>query len=364
MTTLLKRWSDKLLGRGDAAVTVPIFDGALKPNGWLEEAPVIANFEAATDLATDGESLYVADGARVLRVAVDGTLTPVAQAKGPITALAAMSNGRFAVAIEGREICVLSGGTVERSWLDAGGQALRSVNALSATSQGVLLATEGSAKHGEDEWQRDLLSHGQSGRALAFEPSAASGRVMVDGLQWPFGIIANEQGHIYSEAWRHRVVSKDGKTERSVLDNLPGYPSRMAHAAGGGYWLTVFAARTQLIEFVLREPVLRRRMMAEIEPRYWIAPAYASGLSFLEPLQGAGIKQMGVLKPWAPPRSYGLVVRLDAKGLPRYSLHSRVGGVHHGIVAVAECHGRLYALSRGAGRLIAIDLAALSQEFE
>jgi hypothetical protein len=31
-------------------------------------------------------------------------------------------------------------------------------------------------------------------------------------------------------------------------------------------------------------------------------------------MQGAHIKTMGVVKPWAPPRSYGLVIRLDANG--------------------------------------------------
>ena len=370
MTMIIKRWSDRLLGRGDAAVTVPIFDGALKPNGWLEDAAVVASFEAATDIATDGEALYVADGARVVSVALDGTASTVAQAKGRITALAVMPDRRFAIAVEGREVNVISGDAVEQTWTEADGRPLRSVNALSVTPKGSLLATEGSAQHDESEWQRDLLTHGRSGRVIAFHAQAPSGAVLASGLQWPFGIVAHGEGNLHSEAWRHRVVTMDAAgasrsiAGRSMIDNLPGYPSRLAPAAGGGYWLTVFAARTQLIEFVLREPEFRQRMLAEIDPQYWIAPAYASGLSFLEPMQGAGVKQMGVLKPWAPPRSYGLVVRLDADGLPRYSLHSRVGGVHHGIVAVAECHGRLYALSRGAGRLIALDLATLAQEFE
>ena len=35
-------------------------------------------------------------------------------------------------------------------------------------------------------------------------------------------------------------------------------------AEGGGYWLTCFTGRTQLVEFVLRENAYRRRMMAEI----------------------------------------------------------------------------------------------------
>jgi len=108
---------------------------------------------------------------------------------------------------------------------------------------------------------------------------------------------------------------------------------------------------------VLREDAYRRRMVAEIDPRYWIAPALSSGKSFLEPLQGAGVKQMGMLKPWAPPRSYGLVVRVDAKGQVVSSLHSQVDGHHHGITAVAEFGGALYAVSKGSGRLLRVSLA-------
>ena len=104
-----------------------------------------------------------------------------------------------------------------------------------------------------------------------------------------------------------------------MLDNLPVYPSRLSPAAGGGFWLTAFIARTQLVEFVLRENAYRRRMMAEIDPQYWIAPKLRSGQSFLEPMQGAHLKTMGVVKPWAPPRSYGLVIRLSEAGVPQYA---------------------------------------------
>jgi hypothetical protein len=95
-------------------------------------------------------------------------------------------------------------------------------------------------------------------------------------------------------------------------------------------------------------------MLVEIDPRYWIAPALSSGHSFLEPLQGASVKQMGVLKPWAPPRSYGLVLRVDATGQVIGSLHSQVDGRHHGITGLVEHAGRLHVASKGAGRLLAV----------
>ncbi len=103
-------------------------------------------------------------------------------------------------------------------------------------------------------------------------------------------------------------------------------------------------------------------MMTEIEPEYWIAPKLKSGQSFLEPMQGAHIKTMGVVKPWAPPRSYGLVIRLDADGVPLYAVHSRVDGVNHGVVAAVELDGALFAIAKGPGRLLRMPLAGIEQE--
>ena len=68
MIAALAEFADRLLGRGDATITVPSFDGALKPNQILEKAETVAQFDAPEDLATDGKALYVADGAAILRL--------------------------------------------------------------------------------------------------------------------------------------------------------------------------------------------------------------------------------------------------------------------------------------------------------
>jgi hypothetical protein len=68
-----------------------------------------------------------------------------------------------------------------------------------------------------------------------------------------------------------------------------------------------------------------------------------------------------VIKPWAPPRSYGLVIRLADDWTPRYSLHSRVDGRQHGVTAAAETESGLYLLSRGAGNLLRIDPADIEK---
>jgi hypothetical protein len=46
--------------------------------------------------------------------------------------------------------------------------------------------------------------------------------------------------------------------------DLPGYPARISPAQAGGSWLAVFAPRRQIVEFVLREPAYRKRMLQEV----------------------------------------------------------------------------------------------------
>ena len=100
-------------------------------------------------------------------------------------------------------------------------------------------------------------------------------------------------------------------------------------------------------------------MMRTIDPKYWVAPALSSGEDYMEPLQGGSVKQMGILKPWAPPRSYGLAVRFDADFLPLYSVHSRTGGRNHGVVAAVQRGDDLFLLSKGAGRVLRLSVAEI-----
>src|SRR5689334_13057782 len=107
MIAALKEFADRLLGRGDATITVPSFDGALKPNQILEKAETVAQLEAPEDLASDGKVLFVADGTAILRL--DGAgMTEVRRFERPITALCCLPDGRMAVALDGREIQILA----------------------------------------------------------------------------------------------------------------------------------------------------------------------------------------------------------------------------------------------------------------
>lgn len=378
MMGALTAWTDRLLGRGEASITVPVFDGALKSNRLIEDAQTLATLGAPTDLATDGQSVFVADGCRVWQhdgasadwaareFAFDpaGAVAPSGQS---ITALACLPGGGLALALDGKAVQIFGGPHAGRRFDQAGGRVLVAANAIAATADGKLVVTDGSAKHPVERWKNDLMELGRSGRVLEFNLGDGSGRELANGLAYAFGTCATPDGAWACESWRHRVLRLDTDSGTKtggvapMIDNLPGYPSRIVAAAGGGYWLTCFALRTQLVEFVLREPAFRKRMLREVDPTYWIAPALNSGNTFLEPMQGAHLKMMGVVKPWAPPRSYGLVIRLDEAGLIRYSLHSRFDGQNHGVVAAVECAGFLYLLAKGRNRLLRLSVAELER---
>jgi hypothetical protein len=358
----LRSFTDRLLGRGEATITVPSFDGALKPNQMLEKAVTLGQFEAPEDLATDGHTLYLADGAVIRRL--DGAETSeFRRFDRPITALCCLPDGGLAVALDGREVRLFATPSAASAAVTFTDPAMNAINALSCAANGTLIATDGSSARPYGQWVFDLMERGRSGRVLALDPANGTVRAIATDLGYAFGACAADGEILVSESWRHRVIAVGAEGQRrTVLDHLPVYPSRLSSCASGGFWLTAFAARTQLVEFVLRENAYRRRMMAEIDPEYWIAPKLRSGQSFLEPMQGAHIKTMGVVKPWAPPRSYGLVIRLSAGGVPLYGLHSRVDGVNHGVVAAVEMDGALFAIAKGPGRLLRLPLAGIEQE--
>jgi hypothetical protein len=352
----LEDFFDRVLGRGDAAITVPPFDGSLKPNQLLERAEIAGEFAAPEDILVAGGALYLADGV-TLRRCENGSSVEIRRFDRPITALCALPDGRLAVALAGTEIRLFA--SVEGT--DTGKAItgdIHAVNALAAGPDGTLLATDGSTDEPYQEWGRDLLNRGRSGRLLSIDPGTGTIRTKASGLHYAFGAAAVGNDVLVSESWRHRLVriTADG-TVTPVLDHLPVYPSRLSPASGGGFWLTAFTARTQLIEFVLRERGYRKRMMREVPPEFWVVPRLKSGSSFQEPMQGAHLKTMGVVKPWAPPRSYGLVIRLAADLSPQFSFHSRVDGSNHGVVAAAELNGELYVLAKGPGRLLRLSLS-------
>jgi DNA-binding beta-propeller fold protein YncE len=351
-------------------VNIPPLDGPLRPNTALEElapAPGGEIPEPSDVLPTGDGALLVASRSRILRLdphaGPGATPAVVADLDGPVTALAAAGDGAVLAAVGGRGVVgVGPSGAVEPVVTGDAVGALRCPTALAVDpASGIVYVCEGSTGHGPDEWVHDLMEGGASGRLVAVEPRTGSASVLLDGLAWPAGVaLAPDGGVVFSTAWDHSVrrVDRRGAGPATALQRgLPGYPGKLAPAAGGGYWLAVFALRTQLVEFVLMEHEYRREMMRTIEPQYWIRPALRTLDSALEPIQGGAIKKLGVKKPWAPPRSYGMVLRLDGDGEILASLQSPADGTRHGIASAREHDGRLLVASQGGDTILVREAA-------
>ena len=331
------------------AVTIPPLDGAFRPNTRLDEAEIFTTLADADNLAVRNGALLASSGNAVFELAAGAAPRAMETFSAPVTALAVSPAGELAVGLETGKIFI-AGKEAELP------STVRCITALAFGNDGALWLANGSANQSPSMWSADLMAHGASGSV--WKRDAGSFREVASGLAWPYGLHPTGDGVVVSESWRHRLLRIDAnsKTE-TVVDHLPGYPSRLAPAGDGGVWLSIFAPRNRLIEFILQEEDYRSDMMAEVEPRYWIAPALASSRSFLEPLQCGGIKTMGVHKPWSPTRSYGLVVKLDASLRPVSSLHSRANGIRHGTCSAVELGGHVYIASRGGDAVLTIDPA-------
>jgi hypothetical protein len=344
-----KKAIDRWLGRGEASITTPPMDGAFRPNDRLDAAETILETPAPDGLAVTSQGLIVSSGPSLLR-ADKGASAPVASFDAEITALAGLPDGGAAVGLDDGRI-VFVGGQYEGRTIAANARA-RCITALAPARDGALLVANGSATNGPVEWKRDLMEKNASGSVWRLEPASGVAAQLAGKLAYPNGLIDEGAAIVVSQSWRSaltRLTPGDGGRGAAVLENLPGYPGRLSRGVDNVIWLALFAPRSQLVEFVLSEDRYRRRMINEIAADHWVAPCLRAGRSPLEPTQQGGVRQLGVLKPWSPNRSYGLVVRLDGAYRPTMSLHSRANGRRHGVTSCLSFGGRLYFCAKGDG---------------
>ncbi|MER8981922.1 hypothetical protein [Mesorhizobium sp. M0870] len=333
------------------AVTIPPLDGAFRPNTLLDDAPAFTELTEPDNLLVADGRLLASSGNAIYSIAAGTEPRVVETFPSPVTALAlALSpSGELTVGLESGKL-LISGKEVS---LPA---EIRCITALAYADDGTLWLANGSVEHAPSQWAADLMNKGASGSLWKRDAAGGDFRKVAGDIAFPYGLHPAGRDVLVSESWRHQLIRFDGATgnRSTVLTHLPGYPARLSSSAGGGAWLTLFAPRNRLIEFVLQETHYRQDMLDQVPPAYWIAPALASSRSFLEPLQCGGIRTMGIHKPWSPSRSYGLVVRLDQKMQPQFSLHSRANGTRHGICSVAEKDGLLFVASKGGDCILSV----------
>lgn len=362
MPDVFTRSLDRFFGRGDASVAIPPMDGALKPNNAIDAAPLLAAVERPDNLVAATGSVLFSSSRKLIRIADDGSAREVLlECDGDILALAIRHDGVLAIFDEAQGLSLLKLSDNGLTRQPMGRVPVASITAAAFTRSGDLLVCIGSSKNPTSEWQRDLLESEAAGSVWLVSLRDGEAIEIAKGLAYPSGcmIVGDGGKALVSESWRHRLILIDlagGQGPITVLGALPGYPARLSPRSRGGSWLTFFAPRNQLVEFVRREPRYRREMMTEVAKEFWVAPTLASGASFREPMQGGALKQMGTLKPWAPTRSYGLVVALDKEHSPVASYHSRAGGRRHGLTSAVEIGGRLIVASKGGDQLLSLEI--------
>jgi hypothetical protein len=361
--THLLRDINQILFRDAEQHAIPSMDGALSPNSALDHCTPVGDPLPGADCvvaAPDG-SIFVSAGPRVLRLSGAGFETRgiAAEFDKDAGGLALHPDGRLLVCVAERGLAAVDSAG-RQSWLNqAEDKPLHCLTSVAATADGTIFMTEGSTRTAPADWVRDLMEKNSAGRILSCGPQLDEPRTVLRDLPYPNGLAVSRDGRqlFFTEAWSHRLCRALIEAQTlgpvtPVLPNLAGYPGRLGHANAGGFWLAIPAVRTHLIEFVLREDDYREEMIHTIPPQYWIAPALATRGDALEPMQSGGIKALGIEKPWAPPRSYGLVARVEEDGEFVESLHSRVGGKYHGITSACDTAQGLVIISKGHGRVL------------
>ncbi len=351
---------------------IPVLDGAFSPNQRLDQARRLGGeIERPDDIALgpDG-ALYVSTGNRILHCAGDDfdTREVFATLDGPVGGLACAPDGGLLACVSGTGLVALSpSGQIDRKLEDVGGEKIACPLSVTIAQDGAIYLTDGSRNNRPEEWLRDMMQNrAPSGRLIVCNASLGDAKVVADKLAWPLGVVVSGDGKEVwvAESWSHRLMAfaRSGGDKRVIVKNHTGYPGRLARDASGNVWMSFLALRTQLTEFVLRERAFCEEMMRTVPPDLWIGPALDGRLNPREPTQIGRIKKLGIQKPWAPPRSYGLVARLDAKGEAVETWHSRVDGKVHGVTAIRPVGARVIAVSKGRDCLVELPLARGAQE--
>ncbi len=363
---------DRLLFPNQEIHVIPVLDGAFSPNRRLDEARRLGNeIERPDDLALgpDG-ALYVSSETRILRCtgADFGERAVFATLGGAVGGLAWTREGRLLACVSKEGLVALSRTGEKVGGLDSvNGEKIACPLSVAVAADGAIYLTDGSRANPPELWLADLMQNRPpSGRLIVCGPALNDASVRADGLAWPLGLtVSHDEKEVWvAESWTHRLTAygRSGGDPRVILRNYSGYPARLARGSAGDYWLAFFGLRTQLTEFVLRERAFCEEMMRTVPPDLWIGPDLDGRFNYREPTQIGRIKKLGIQKPWAPARSYGLVARLNGAGEAVESLHSRVDGLVHGVTAVRPVGKQVLAVSKGRNCLVELPLARGAKE--
>ena len=332
--------------------SIPPLEAGLRPNSRLDDSPVLLDDGGAPqDVAFLRGVLHVSEGTRVARV-TGGRAETVAELGGAVGALRAAGDDLL-VAVAGRGLVrVTSTGTVRDECTHD--LVRQCVTDFAVLSDGTCVVAVGSTDVAADRWSHELVAGRRSGRLVAIRRTEA--QVLDDGLGWPAGVASDGVGgFLLSLAMDHRVERRTLASPRAgaaLAANMAGYPGRIRERAAGGWWIAMPYLRNRATELILGDDAIRADMAANVDPTLWLVPMLRSENVYRDPLQIGQQRVMGVLKPWAPPRAYGLALRLDPDGRIVESAHSRPDGSRKGVTGVAVREGGVVVACQGARMVV------------
>ena len=343
--------------------SIPVFDGAMSPNDDLDDFEIVENaITEPEDLAMlKGEELLIAGKSGIHILAGSKKEILVTPSNEVISIAVGPNNQIFAGIADVGVVQIGFDGSQEVVLDFAGGQPLRVPSSMTITPEGQLFVTDASTVHRWDQRPRDLMTKGASGRLIQFDLNSGMSTEIISDLAWPSGICVASSDHlVLAESWAHQISMVDiSSRSRTVLKSgLAAYPARVNLASGGRFWLTFWAARNRFVEFVLTEDEFRKEMIETIPQEFWLGPAIRSTNEPWEPMQIGGMRHHNKVKPWSPPRSYGLCARFNKNGRFDTSFHARAGSIRHGTTAGIEKDGVLYVVSRGVSLIMSKEVAS------
>ena len=353
----IKNVIDYFFGRGEHSVFVPVMDGPFKPNEFLDNIELFSSLDSVDNLMKCKNENVCSSGKNLFSFKAGEKLKKVCEFDSNITAITFNEErGILAVALVTGEVYTTPYPKIKlnKEFID------KCITSM-AFFEGLLLYTKGSMNFQSNEWKHALMSKERTGSISLSSLDGNKPKVLAKNLAWPAGISNFIDGQIcVSEAWEHRICFyKFNKEEFTLsllqqkLDKLPAYHGKLFFdLKKNQIWVSFFAPRNQLVEFVLKEDEYRNKMINQIPEDLWISPTYRSGKSMQEPLQHSGIKTMGYLKPWAPAFSYGLFVNFDINLRALSSFHSRTNGSFHGTTSlIIDEKNNFFVSSRGDNKI-------------
>lgn len=333
--------------------SLPPLEAGLRPNSRLEAAVALTppgEYEPDDVCVLPSGGIRFTAGSKVLAWE-SGQVRELADVGGPAGPLV-RREGTLLTGVEGRGlVAVDEDGKTTEVCSDPAVQ--RCVTDLAVRPDGSLVVVVGSTEVGADGWARALIAADRSGRLVAVDGGRAE--VVADRLAWPSGVAVEPDGSLLVSLSHQQRIERRSLDHpdrgKAVLQRLAFYPGRI-RVSPQGWWAAAPYLRNRATELLLSEHEMRDDMVRSIEEAQWLLPSLRRENIYLDPLQMGQLRVLGVLKPWAPPRSYGLVFLFGGDGRVIESHHSRADGNRHGITGIDEAGGRVVVAGKGCRALL------------